>query len=58
MGKVILKKAEIIVGSIRLCITDCGTYNYTVLYKSAIHQFCKYAPQNDRLSEQIHNKFN
>jgi len=25
---------------------------------AAIHPFCKYALKNDRLSEQIHNKFN
>jgi hypothetical protein len=25
---------------------------------TAIHPFCKYAPKNDRLSEQIYNKFN
>jgi hypothetical protein len=24
---------------------------------TAIHPFCKYAPENDRLSEQIYNKF-
>ncbi len=24
---------------------------------TAIHPFCKYAPKNDRLSEQIYNKF-
>jgi len=25
---------------------------------AAIHPFCKYAPKNDKLSEQIYNKFN
>jgi len=28
------------------------------VYMSAIHPICTYAPQNDRLSEQIFNKFN
>ena len=32
-------------------------HTFTGLWTSAIHPFCKYAPENDRLSEQIYNKF-
>jgi len=32
-------------------------HNFPELYKAAIHPFCKYAPKNDGLSEQIYNKF-
>jgi hypothetical protein len=32
-------------------------HNFTELWMSAINPFCKYAPKNDRLSEQIYNKF-
>ncbi len=33
------------------------THTWAELCTSAIHPFCKYAPENDRLSEQIYNKF-
>ena len=39
-------------------ILDCATHTLAEVWMSAIHPFSKYAPKNDRLSEQIYNKFN